>query len=154
MKESYLLPNYFKKIGWILFLPFLTLGIFALFMDVESSWLNINVFAVWSQNIFEDDIFLSFIKNNITDEILMIGFIVSMMFIAFSKEKKEDELLSKIRLESLMWAVYINYAVIILCAVTLYGIAFYWIMLLNLFTLLIIFMVRYNWLLYRFRKGF
>tara|TARA_B110000008_G_scaffold199118_1_gene197677 strand:+ start:13414 stop:13863 length:450 start_codon:yes stop_codon:yes gene_type:complete len=145
--------NYFKKIGWILFLPSLIFGVLTLFMDIESSWLNFNMFAIWSEGFFEDDIFLSFIKNNITDEILMIGFIISIMFIAFSKEKKEDELLSKIRLESLMWAVYINYAIIIVCTITLYGLAFSWVMLLNLFTLLIIFMARYNWLLYKFRKG-
>ena len=69
----------------------------------------------------------------------MIGFIISIMFIAFSKEKKEDELLSKIRLESLMWAVYINYTIIIVCTITLYGLAFSWVMLLNLFTLLIMY---------------
>ena len=69
MKANYLLPNYFKKIGWILFLPSLIFGVLTLIMDIESSWLNFNMFAIWSEGFFEDDIFLSFIKNNINDRI-------------------------------------------------------------------------------------
>lgn len=38
---------------------------------------------------------------------------MSSILVAFSKEKLEDEYISKIRLEFLVWSVYLNYAIFI-----------------------------------------
>jgi hypothetical protein len=57
--------------------------------------------------------FFKFIENSILDEILTIGIIVGGILVGFSKLKEEDEMISKIRYESLVWATYLNYAIIL-----------------------------------------
>jgi hypothetical protein len=53
--------------------------------------------------------FIGIVNNNILNEILGVVIILSLLVVAFSKEKSEDEYISKIRLESLVWSVYLNY---------------------------------------------
>ena len=107
MKTNYLLPNRFKKIGWFLFIPGIILGIFYLIYEPQPKFLNVTVFAI-AESLFK----FSFIKNNVFDEITGLLLIIGPIFIAFSKEKSEDEYISKIRLDSLVWATYLNYLII------------------------------------------
>lgn len=85
------------------------------------------------------------LDNNILNEILGIIMIISSVLVAFSKEVNEDEYISKIRLESLVWAVYLNYAILLLAFVFVYGMSFLWVMIFNMFTILIFFIIRFNW---------
>ena len=85
------------------------------------------------------------VSNNILNEILGILVIVSSLFVAFSKEKSEDEYISKIRLESLVWAVYFNYGILLFSFLFIYNFSFFWVMLFNMFTVLVFFIIRFNW---------
>jgi hypothetical protein len=78
--------------------------------------------------------------------------IIGAILIAFSKEKFEDEFISKIRLESLVWAIYLNYAVLILAIIFIYDMTFFWVIVLNMFTLLFFFIFRFNWALIKSKK--
>jgi hypothetical protein len=113
MKTRFLFPHRFKKIGWILFIPSLLLGICITFFNFEIECLKFNVFTIWPDNIFNSNRSWMII-NNITDELTTIIFVVSAMLVAFSKEKEEDEYISKIRLESLVWATYINFIILLI----------------------------------------
>ena len=108
MKTNYLFPNRLKKIGWLLFIPGIILGIVYLIYQSDISLFNIKVFAIAEEAIFSDTTFFSISENNILDEISSILLIIGTLLIAFSKEKSEDEFISKIRLESLVWATYIS----------------------------------------------
>jgi len=147
MKTNYLLPNRFKKIGWFLFIPGIILGILYLIYEPQPEFLNATVFAI-AESLFE----FSFIKNNVYDEITALLIIIGAIFIAFSREKSEDEYISRIRLDSLVWATYVNYIVVILAIIFVYDFGFYWVILLNMFTILIFFIIRYNWALLKSRK--
>ena len=81
---------------------------------------------------------------NFTDEIASIGLIVSLLFIAFSKEKIEDEWISQLRLESLQFAVYLNYAVLSLQILLVHNTAFFDIMVYNMFSVLLLFILRFR----------
>jgi uncharacterized membrane protein len=72
--------------------------------------------------------------------------------VGFSKEKNEDEFITNLRQSSLYWAVIVNYILLLFAFVFLYGIAFLNVMLYNMFTILIIFIVRFNYVLYRTSK--
>ena len=61
----------------------------------------------------------------------------------------EDEFIMKLRLESLVWAVYVNYAILILTILFVYELHFFSILVFNMFTLLIFFAIRFNLLLKR-----
>ncbi|MDA3820937.1 MAG: hypothetical protein PF590_10820 [Candidatus Delongbacteria bacterium] len=101
---------------------------------------------------FNDAVFFDMIENNVFNELAGILLIVSLVFIAFSREKQEDEYISKIRLESLLWATYINYGILVLSLIFLYNFAFFWVMIFNMFTLLIIFIVRYYIMLNKMKR--
>jgi len=157
MKTQYLLPNKFKKIGWLIFIPVSLLGIlwliFEPLFEQKLDLLEFNVFALVSGGILNDTYVFQVIENNILDEFIGVLFIISSIFIAFSKEKTEDEFIAMIRLESLVWATYINYGVLILALIFVYDIPFFWVLVFNMFTTLIFFIIRYNWALNNSKKS-
>jgi hypothetical protein len=153
MKANYLLPNQFKKIGWIVFIPSFIVGILWLIFEFEPAAFDIKTIALFNDEFLENIQFFAVVENNIVDELIGILIIISAIFIAFSKEKMEDEFISKIRLESLVWATYVNYAILILALILVYSLSFFWVMVFNMFTVLIFFIIRYNWTLYKVRKA-
>ena len=162
MKTNYLFPNKFKLIGWLLFIPSVVLGVcYLLNHDDAPAFLNVKMFAVLTDglmNIFSGEAqnsgkYFKIVKTNLLDELVSIGLIIGAIFIAFSKQKNEDEFIAKIRLESLLWATYVNYIVLILMILFVYGLAFYWVMIFNMFTILFFFLIRFYWILFKTKKA-
>ena len=149
MKTNYLFPNQFKKIGWLLFIPGIILGIVYLIYQTDINFLDVTIFSIAEEPIFGHTAFFSFSENNILDEITGLLLIIGALLVAFSKEKSEDEFISKIRLESLVWATYINYVVLILSIIFIYDLTFLWVLVFNMFTVLVFFLIRFNWVLYK-----
>lgn len=153
MKANYLFPHFFKNGSAALlvasFLAFLIIS----FINREQEVIQVpaNVFALIFDSGFEINYF-GFTENNIIDEILTAIFIASGIVFAFSKEKIEDEMVSKIRLESLVWATYVNYGILLLCVIFIYGFSFLQVMQYNMFTLLLFFIIRFHWTLYKNSK--
>ncbi|MFZ4401182.1 MAG: hypothetical protein ACOYO1_14180 [Bacteroidales bacterium] len=152
MKTRFLFPHFFKNIGWFLLVPGIFLSIYILFFNDEIPFLTIKVFALVDNNPFQATKTFSFINDNITNELCGILFILGALFVAFSREKNEDEYIGKIRLESLLWATYINYALLLFCILFLYGLSFFNVMMFNMFSLLIFFLIRFNLMLYKSKR--
>ncbi len=72
---------------------------------------------------------------------------VALALIAFSEEKEEDEWVTKIRLESLQWSIYANYILLILAILFVYDIYFFEALVYNMYTILILFILRFNYVL-------
>ncbi len=141
MKTNFLFPHRFKKAGWIVFIPAAILGSLYLFFDYTPGFLHFQALFIDNESMF------SATNNNLIDEISGVFTIVGLLLIAFSKEKNEDEFISKIRLESLLWATYVNYVVLIIGMIFVYGITFFFMLIFNMFTILIIFIIRFNFIL-------
>lgn len=157
METRFLLPNKLKLPGWILLIPSGILGVLAIFFQLEWNFLEMKVFAIYSDGgsffaFNNSPVIFGFDDVNLTATIFGILFLVGSIMVAFSKEKYEDEFISKIRLESLLWATYINYAILFLCFLFFYGIGFLYVMILNMFTILILFIIRFNYVIYRTSK--
>lgn len=152
MKSNYLFPNQFKKIGWIVLIIGLALGVLFLISPTCINFFNIKVFAIAGQPIFGKSAIFSIYKNNILNELVGLFIMTGLLFIAFSKEKSEDEFISKIRLESLVWATYVNYVVLGLALLFIYDLKFLWVFVFNMFTILIFFIIHFNWSLYKSKK--
>jgi hypothetical protein len=120
MKTNYLFSSNFKKIGWFLFVTGIILGLIYFIYQSEPTFLNVNVLTIAEQSLFSKTSFFSITKTNLFDEIIGLFLIIGSIFIAFSKEKSEDEFISKIRLESLVWATYINYAILMIISHQMY----------------------------------
>ena len=113
MLTKFLLPNRLKSVGWIIAIPAFVLMILNLQFGFTFPFLDYAVKGL--KNISFDNGFLFNIQyNNFTDEVGGVLLIIGLLLITFSKEKDEDEMISKLRLESLLWAVFINSVLIIL----------------------------------------
>ncbi|RAR49780.1 hypothetical protein B0I10_103201 [Flavobacterium lacus] len=149
---NYLFPNRLKKIGWLLFIPSLIGAVLYSIYEPEFEFLNLRPLAIFNDNIFVSSFFTR-TENNLLDEILCIFLIVGGMFVAFSKEKIEDEMVAKFRMESLVWATYVNYIILLVCVIFVYGMPFLTVMMYNMFTLLFFFILRFYWMIYKSSKA-
>jgi len=140
MKTGFLFPHRYRLIGWLVFVPALALGLAHLYGGVELAFLTVQLNSGHWPTALE---------NNLTDEVTALGVIAGLMLIGFSKEKVEDEMVSRLRLDALQWSVYVNYLVLSLCILFVYGEGFFEVMTYNLFTVLLVFVVRYRWLMAR-----
>ena len=152
MKTRFLFPKVFKTIGWILLLPGIILWIYSLFFNDQIPFLKMKVFAILDSNILQPTRNFTLIDHNITADLIGILIITGAIFIAFSKEKNEDEYIGKIRLESLLWATYVNYAILVFCILFIYGTSFFSVMMYNMVSLLIFFLIRFNLMLYKTKR--
>jgi hypothetical protein len=146
MKTIPLLPNIYKKIGWIS-LPFtLAFGI-----AVNYFYFEFKNFYIGNRNERGDsDLFSnSIIGNGLTNELALSLFLISLFFISFSKEKNEDEFVNHIRLTSFQWAVIFNTTVLFLANWIFYMDNFLQVMMYNMFSTLIFYIIRFNLFLYR-----
>ena len=158
MTQALLLPHRYKKIGWMILIPATLMGIILIIGDFETQWFSTRVFAIFSDEIksgqfVEGGKVFSFIHTNITNTVVGVLFLVGALLTAFSREKQEDEYIDKLRLSSLLWAVWVNYLLLLLAFIFVYGFAFLNVMIYNMFTILIIFIARFNYILYQNRKG-
>lgn len=79
--------------------------------------------------------------------------LVGLFLVAFSKEKIEDEHIIQLRLDSLRWAIYLNYAILLFCLVFTQGGDSKHILLLNIWLPLLFFILRFQWVLYRINRS-
>ncbi len=80
------------------------------------------------------------------DEIISIFIIIGGLIVGFSKEKIEDEFIYKLRNDSLVWAIIFNYIVLLFAIVFVYDFTFFDVLVFNMFTPLLFFIVRFNFL--------
>jgi hypothetical protein len=153
MRTKYLFPARFKKVGWMVLLPCIVLGVPAVVFEWSPQFLQYDVFAIFIDDFSSDEKLIGFIENNILNEILGVLIIISGLTVAFSQEHDEDELISKMRLESLVWAICWNYGVLLLAFLLVYDFTFYWVMVFNMFTPLVLFIARFHWVVGQFRKS-
>ncbi len=153
MKTRFLFPNYFKTLGWVLFVPSIILILSSSIFNVSpDDFLTVSVFAIYQESIGEVPGFFDVITNSISDELLTFGLILGGIFIGFSKMKNEDEMISKIRYESLVWATYLNYGLILFFALFIYGMPYLSVLFYNMFTLLLFFIIRFHYMIYKLNK--
>jgi Ca2+-dependent lipid-binding protein len=153
MKLNYLFPNKYKKIGWFIFIPSAIIGLTTLIFEFEPNSLDFNIPAIFINKLFRGKHFIGIVNNNILNEILGVLVILSSLLVAFSKEELEDEYISKIRLESLVWAVYLNYAILLISFLFIFDLSFLWVMIFNMFTILVFFMIRFNSQISKLKKS-
>ena len=56
-------------------------------------------------------------------------------------------------MESLIWATYVNYLVLLVAILLLFDFTFFNVMVCNMFTVLIFFIVRFHYVLYKSKKS-
>ena len=142
MRSELLLPHKFKWIGILFFIPSLILGILSRYWDFQIAALTL---AKKGSSMFVS-------PQNLTDELALSGLIISLLMIAFAREKHEDEFINHTRLQSWQWAVLNNFLLLVIATWIFYDESFIDVMMYNLLTILIIFIIRFNWVLSRNKR--
>lgn len=142
-KRGFLLPHIFSKIGLIILIPFTLLGLFIMFAGVEE--IHFGRFFSATGNHLE-------IESRILNNITIIGLLVGLIFATCSKEKHEDEMISAVRLDSLLLALYISSALLIVAVLCLYGNNFYEFLIYHMFILPLTFLITFRCKMWRLNR--
>lgn len=102
MKNTFLLSCKFKRIGMWMFIPFCVLCLWCIISgELEFDYLQIPAPAFCVEELGGNASFFEMVQNDPINEIAMLGFLVSLCFIALSKEQDEDEMIKSIRLKTI-----------------------------------------------------
>jgi len=149
MQTKLLLPRKFKNIGWIIVALTLPLGIWILWSGHEFDWLNIKWYNMFPSSFFKTNNETYYSNRNLTSTIVGVLFIIGSLMVGFSKEKIEDEYIASIRMNALVWAVFVNYSLLIVAFIFIYDLSFLNVMAYNMFTVLLLFIIRFHYLLFK-----
>lgn len=143
---SFLLPRSFRLVGIIFFIVGLFFGIARFKYGFKPDALDLNSFAVYSSYL--ETKFMQIVRNNFGEEITGILMVGGLFLMAFSREKTENELTSQLRLKSFFIAAYINFAFLLAAFLFTFGLAFVYILMLNMGIGLLAYIVAFRFLLY------
>lgn len=150
MKQSLLLPHRFKAIGWCL----IALGLIG---HLGNSIWHIEI-PFWVFDVHRGSFFThgepgpGIAVHDISLSLIGILAIVGALMVGYSREKEEDEFIARLRLTSLQWAVLVNQLLLIVGILVVWDMDFLVVMLYNIVTVPLIFIVRFNYLLFRYAK--
>ncbi|MFA6334379.1 MAG: hypothetical protein WCX48_02340 [Bacteroidales bacterium] len=158
MKTKFLLPNKFIKVGFILLgLSILLMLFTGIFGDIKLLT-KFPVFYIYNSGVFPaisdaQNHLMGFMYDDIHYELIVTLFVLGCVFIGFSRLKSEDEYTVNLRLESLLWAMYVNFAIFLFSVLFIYGLFFLEIQLYCLLAFLAIFNLRFYYMLYQSKKS-
>jgi len=146
MKSKYLISNKFKIPGWLLLGPGLLAGLLEITMEFDTDILSISVLSLYNgDSLFSNNNgFFLILTNGVLDEIIALCIIIGGLLVGFSEEKIEDEFIYKLRKDSLVWAIIFNYIVLMFAIIFIYEFTFFNILVFNMFTPLLFFIIRFN----------
>ncbi|MDQ0636793.1 hypothetical protein QF042_000358 [Pedobacter sp. W3I1] len=143
MRNSLLIPNKYKAIGWVIFVAFGILGSSCVIAEFRIP--GFQLYYPSNGGAMGNDY-------NLTNEFAMLGITLGLLMIVFAKERIEDEYISILRLKSLQWAVLINYIILIIINFSFYGLGYIFIITYNIWTLLLVFILKFYWNLYQLKR--
>ncbi|TSD64687.1 hypothetical protein FFF34_012345 [Inquilinus sp. KBS0705] len=143
MKTRYLFPHWSRYLGW--FLIFLHIPIMAL----RKMQVGNDHFQGYGTGLDSDSLFTG-------EHLFFIGtalfMAIGLFLVAFSKEKIEDEQISQLRLDSLQWAIYLNYILLVVSLILSNDKEH--ILYLNLWIPLAFFIFRFRWKIWQLNRSF
>ena len=142
-QNDWLFPNVFRRVGWLIGILLLLLYLILYskvgqnYYDSLQNWSNEKNWFGYTETV---------------TNVFIIGPVISLILVAFSREKQEDEMIQKLRLQALQWSVYANYLVLILCSLIFYWLDFLNVLIFNMYTVLVVFIIMFRWTLHRMNK--
>ena|SRR5690606_21305623 len=154
MKRIYLFPNKLKIPALVVFIISLILIVLH-YSDITTE-INATVFVFVSDTFMpnSNNVYFGFDKQNIYNEILDCSFFISGIILAFSREKVEDEMITFIRLKSLLYTTYFIFTLLILSEIFIYGLSFLNVIMGFLYSFVILTNIFYYTKLFIYKKQF
>ena len=79
--------------------------------------------------------------------------IIGFVFMAFSRERNEDEYVSKIRERALVWSVLATCVVLILSILLIYGLSAFYVFWFDFLFFLLLFVIKFRIDIFRFNRS-
>jgi ABC-type sugar transport system permease subunit len=133
MKSRFLFPHWCRYVGYVLIIAHVPVVLFRKTIGFDTPGASVNDSLFNSHHVF----FMT------TTLLVAVGLFLA----AFSKEKIEDEQICQLRLDSLQWAIYVNYILLIISLV--FSTDTEHILFLNLLVPLVFFIVRFQWKIFQ-----
>lgn len=130
MKKLWLLPRNCRIVGWGIFALCALLGLYLVFTGYAP---------------LQFDFFSASVAN-----VAIIGALVGLVMVAFSKEEVEDEFINSLRMDAMIKAFILNSVVIVLLSLTMYGIVYVYALSLTQYVVLLAYIVFFR---YSIRKN-
>lgn len=134
--RDYLLPNSYKKIGMFMFLPFAAICI-CLLLDVKLPSIKIPWIAIGDGFFYQG-------QADLLTELGMMGLLISLSFIALSREKDEDEMTGQIRMKSFVWSLWFTTVILALGLLFIMGLDFLYFSLVALYLYYFVYILKFN----------
>ena len=150
---NYLFDNKYKKISGLVFYLTSIIGLYLLLTERIFDLFTLNVYSLFSESFSDLTYGGGWIENGLGDEIFTTIIIISGLINSFCKEKIEDELISKIRLESLTMSLFISYGLVILSTFLIYNLSYMYVLVFNLFIIPLLFNLIFRYRLYQHYKS-
>ena len=154
MKKDYLFPHRFKWIGWSLFLPFALLffvgGMFT--NAIDDDLISFPTLVIEAGFHHDAELFVGVQHEGMFDEICIVAMSLGLLFVAFARERDEDEYVEHLRLHSFVWAIKANTVLLILGTWFFFGGLYLWFILFWLISLFLIYIAKFQWELRKMRK--
>ncbi|MDR1006792.1 MAG: hypothetical protein LBL74_08035 [Bacteroidales bacterium] len=154
MKKTYLFPTCFQMIGWLITLPSLALVFLPDMLGIDLNF-DFKMPALLYGAVLNENAGGWFVMadTSFATTILPVLLIVGLCFIAFAKRRYEDEYVSKIREQSLVWSILTGCAVFVLLTLFVYGMSYLLVLYFITALFLIIFVCKFNYELYKLKKA-
>ncbi|MBE6201627.1 MAG: hypothetical protein E7134_05510 [Rikenellaceae bacterium] len=148
--KTLLFPHRFQKVGWVILSIALLVDVYVMI----GWWGNGNImeFFTISGDVTPSAV-VSLYGGYVINNIAIISTIVGALLVTCSREKVEDEMITAIRHNSLLVALYVNYGLLIIAALVFYDLDFLTVMIYGMFSILLIFLVVFRYKLWQARKG-
>lgn len=137
MKSIPMFPYQYKWPGLVMAVIGLIVGAAVMYFDFRPELLE-----------FETHPDMAFMNTqNLIDEVALSLVVIGLMVLAFSRERTEDEFVTHIRLQSLLWSFVIYYSLVFLSVWIFYNDAFWSVMIYHLFMPLLFYvgLFRFNY---------
>lgn len=152
MKKSFLLPHSCMRVGLILLVPFFIM--FCLEMAGAAPEITITMPCLANNELLDGTVWFTLLQGeDIFMEIWILGLLVSLLFIALSKEKVEDEMILQIRLQSMLHALWVTSLCFVLETLFLFGFAYAYSLWATLYIFLLFFILKFRYELYQLKKA-
>lgn len=92
------------------------------------------------------------VETDFSSTILPIVALIAFNFVAFSKEKDEDEYIGKLREGSFVFSVFVSSVLFVMSTLLIFSLDYLWVVYLDYFVFLLIFALKFQFGLFKFRK--
>jgi uncharacterized integral membrane protein len=149
-------PNFLLKPAYkwplvILLLISTTFGMICFFGDYQPPFLTVHFGTLTNFTIGSPhgNVNIGNGGNNLGDELAAFFMLLSLLGLMFCAEKYEDEFIGKLRLNAMYWAMVVNIILLVLVLFVIYDVAFFIVMVANIFSVPMLFLLRFHWTLSR-----